>query len=156
MEPQAFSREQIIQKIEYFCSYRERCAAEIVQKLKQLQVPDEEVDFYLNHLQENNFWNEKRFTTAFVRGKFSIKNWGKQKIVQQLYAKKIDAKIIQECIRQIEEEFYLQKLEDVLTKKNKTIKENDYYIRKRKLQYYAQQKGFELDKINQVLKKMNL
>ena len=115
-----------------------------------------EVDFYLNHLKESNFWNEERFIKAFVAGKLSTKNWGKQKIIQQLYAKKIDSKNIHDSIINIDEDFYLQKLEDVLIKKNKTIKEIDIFIRKKKLQNFAIQKGYELENINLVLKKIDI
>ncbi|MBK9330350.1 MAG: hypothetical protein IPM95_13870 [Sphingobacteriales bacterium] len=74
-----FSKEQIIQKLESFCSYRERCMAEVKQKLYQLKVDEKDYGFYLNHLSQNNFLDETRFTNAFVRGKNSIKKWGRKR-----------------------------------------------------------------------------
>ena len=88
MKSLPLSKEQIIQKLESFCGYRERCMAEVKQKLYQLKADERDYDFCLNYLTQNNFLNETRFTNAFVRGKNSIKKWGRKKIEMELKAKK--------------------------------------------------------------------
>ena len=101
MKSNQLSEPQIIQKLESFCAYRERCESEVRQKLYQLAVEDSDTDFYLNYLKENNFLNEERFVSAFARGKFNIKSWGKRKIMQELQSKRIDSKKIQQSINAI-------------------------------------------------------
>ncbi|HRH57865.1 MAG: regulatory protein RecX [Chitinophagales bacterium] len=156
MKSTHLSEEQIIKKLESFCAYRERCESEIKQKLFQLAVERNETDFYINYLKENNFLNEERFVAAFARGKFNIKSWGKRKIIQELQAKQIDSKKIQQSIEQIDDSLYFIRLQDLLEKKIKKIKETDTFIIKQKLMQYAMQKGYEMELINEVLKEFKL
>ena len=150
------TQDQIIKKLESYCAYRERCEAEIIQKLYQLSIVEKEAEFYVSYLKENNFLNEERFVNAFTNGKFNIKSWGKRKIVQALQAKKIDSKKIQKSVVNIDEGMYYVRLLDLLTKKNKNLKEPDVFKRKQKLINYALQKGYEIELINDALTHINV
>lgn len=150
------SEEEVIKKLESFCAYRERCESEIKQKLYQLSVSEQEADFYINYLKENNFLNEERFVAAFARGKFNIKSWGKRKIIQELQNKRVDAKKIAQSIEEIDEGVYFLRLQDLLEKKWKMIKETDAFKKRQKLLVYAMQKGYEIELINEVLKELKL
>ena len=55
------SEEQIIQKLEVFCAYRERCSSEIIQKMVQLKVEQNDYNTYIDYLRDNNFFNEERY-----------------------------------------------------------------------------------------------
>jgi regulatory protein len=154
MKSNQLSEPQIIQKLESFCAYRERCESEVRQKLYQLAVEDSDTDFYVNYLKENNFLNEERFVSAFARGKFNIKSWGKRKIMKELQGKRIDTKKIQQSIEQIDEGAYFLRLQDILEKKNKVMKETDPFKRRQKLMMYALQKGYEMELVHEALKIM--
>ena len=43
---QPFTEEQIIQKLESYCAYRERCEIEVKQKLFTLGVEEERIHFF--------------------------------------------------------------------------------------------------------------
>ncbi len=148
--------DQITQKLESFCAYRERCTNEIIQKLWTLQVPKEEHDNYLAYLIEQNFLNESRYISAFVRGKSNIKKWGKNKIVQSLQAKNIPSEKIKNALSKIDETAYLSQLQTILLKKNKLLNEENNFKRRQKLINFAQQKGYELDLILKVLNQLNI
>lgn len=150
------TQEQVIQKLEIFCAYRERCASEIHQKLIALHVNKDEIDFYLDYLKENNFYNETRFVNAFVRGKSAIKKWGKHKIVQQLHTKNIPIEVIQKSLHQIDEEAYNNRLHDIILKKNKLLNEENDFKRRQKLVIFAQQKGYETKLILNAIHHLNL
>lgn len=150
------TEDQIIHKLESFCSYRERCGSEIKQKMYTLKVPSSDYEFYLNHLKENNFYNEERFANAFAYGKNAIKKWGRKKITMELQAKNIDSQKINESLSHIDEGMYLLKLEDILTKKNKSIKETDAFKKKQKLILFALQKGYEYEIIKEALKNITI
>lgn len=150
------TEEQIIHKLENFCSYRERCGSEIKQKMYTLKVSSSDYEFYLNHLKENNFYNEERFANAFAYGKNSIKKWGRKKISMELQAKNIDAEKINQSLSHIDEGMYLLKLEDILSKKNKTIKETDAFKKQQKLIQFALQKGYEYEIIKEALKNISI
>lgn len=150
------SAEQIIQKLEIFCAYRERCSSEIIQKMVQLKVEQNDYNTYIDYLRDNNFFNEERYVASFVRGKATIKNWGKRKITQALQQKKIDSKLIQENIENLDEGVYFMQLNDLILKKLATLKAKDNFEKKQKLIRFAMQKGYELRWINEVLNEINL
>lgn len=150
------TEEQILHKLESFCSYRERCGSEIKQKMYTLKVSTSDYDFYLKHLKENNFFNEERFSNSFAYGKNAIKKWGRKKITMELQAKNIDSQKINESLSHIDEGMYLLKLEDILSKKNNSIKEPDAYKKQQKLILFALQKGYEYEIIKEALKNISI
>lgn len=150
------SEEQIIQKLETFCAYQERCLADIKKKMKSLGVEATEEQFFIDYLKENNFYNEDRFVEKYIHGKLSIKKWGKFKIQQQLKAKQINSTQIAQELNNIDDIVYLETLNNILLKKNNVLKEENLQKRKQKLIIYAQQKGFELDLILNAIKKLKL
>lgn len=156
MKKESLSKEEIIKKLESWCAYRERCESEVRQKLLLLQADAEDTEEYLAYLRENNFLNEERFAGAFARGKFNIKSWGKKKIEQELKAKRIDGQKIRESIAAIDEGMYFLRLQDILSRKLKTMKEQDPYKRKQKLLQYALQKGYESRLILEALRSLSL
>ncbi len=53
-----FSLEDFKKKLEYYCSYQERCHQEVVDKLFELQIKTSEHVKIIVHLIENNFLND--------------------------------------------------------------------------------------------------
>mgnify|MGYP006126810111 CR=1 FL=1 len=80
-------------KLEYYCSYQERCHQEVVDKLYQLGMKSDEIDTIVVHLLQHNFLNEERFARSFARGKHRIKSWGKIRIVNELKQRHISIEI---------------------------------------------------------------
>ena len=63
------SLQDILTKMEYYCSYQERCYKEVDEKLFSYRVSSAEKEKILIHLIENNYINEERFAKSFTRGK---------------------------------------------------------------------------------------
>ena len=76
-------------KLEYYCSYQERCHQEVVQKLYDFGIKSNETAAIVVHLIQHNFLNEERFARSFARGKHRIKHWGKIRIVNELKQRQI-------------------------------------------------------------------
>ena len=74
--------------------------------------------------------------------------------MQELQSKRIDSKKIHQSINAIDEGAYFLRLQDILEKKYKTIKEQDNFKKKQKLIQYALQKGYEMQLIQEALKIM--
>jgi len=143
-------------KAEAYCAYQERSQYEVRGKLITLGMRHEELENIIIHLIENNYLNESRFAIAYATGKLRMKGWGKNKISQALKFKQVSTPLIKKALQQLDETEYLDKLKEVLEKKQATLKEKVAYQRNYKLVQYALSRGFEQDLIFFVLKTSEL
>jgi len=150
MIPPAFSREQIIFKLEAFCAYQERCTQEVRTKLNRLGADESLSIEVIKFLKENRFLDDKRFVEAYVQGKVRIKKWGRQKIKAGLFQKRIDAKLIQEGIYAfVSDEEYQLVLESLIERKNRELStEKNPQIKKQKLMRFLLSRGFQYDEFS--------
>ena len=74
----------IIDKIQSYCLYQDRCIKEVKNKLFSLKVNDDLGQKIINHLIDNDYLNEERFVKLFIQGKLRIKKWGKIKLKYEL------------------------------------------------------------------------
>ena len=129
-------------KLEYYCSYQERCHQEVVQKLYDLGMKSNEVDAIVVHLLQNNFLNEERFARSFARGKFRIKQWGKIRIVNELKQRQISAPNIKCGLTEISDEEYRDTFEKLAQRHWETIRETNVQKKKKKFCDYLLRKGW--------------
>lgn len=135
---------EALQKLQKYCAYQERCHQEVRNKLLQLEVYGDDLEEIIALLIQENFLNETRFSQAFVRGKYRIKKWGKNKIIQELKKRHISAYNIKKGLSEIEEDQYLQNITDMITIKNEKWASLDPFPRRQKIVHYLVSKGYEL------------
>jgi regulatory protein len=140
-------------KLKKFCAYRDRCHAEVRDKLIKLEIYGDDLEEVIAELILEGFLNEERYTRSFVRGKFRINHWGRNKIKQGLKAKKIPDSLIRLGMEEIDAEEYEKILATLLQKKSNTLKEANPAIHQKKLISYAMGRGFEYEVIRNVLDK---
>lgn len=131
------------QKVESYCAYQERCDFEVRKKLHDWKMPHDQIDIIISDLITNNFLNEERFACAYVSGKFRIKRWGRIKIKQHLKQKRISDYSIKKGMEEIDEEEYLQSIQDLIASKERLTKFKDKWDRRAKLSRYLGSKGYE-------------
>ena len=117
---------------------------------------NQELEQIILHLIENNFLNEERFAKAYAQGKLRAKGWGRNKILQGLRFKQVSAPLIKKALQHLDGDEYLEKLQEVIERKEKLVKEKVPYQRIYKLTNYAMSRGFEQDLICFVLKENGL
>ncbi|WP_264433582.1 regulatory protein RecX [Flavobacterium agricola] len=129
---------EVLNKLEYYCSYQDRCYKEVEYKLFEYHLTPEEKQNILIALIENKYLNEERFAISFTRGKHFYKNWGRNKIKQELKFRDISARNIETALKEINEAYetrflaYAEKKwesineKDILKKKNKFISQLSY------------------------------
>ena len=152
---QPLTPDQAFDKMAKYCAYQERCVKDVRDKLKTFDIAQEERDKILDYLLDNRFVNDERFAKIFVRGKINQSGWGLNKIRFHLMQKGIAKEIIDEALRQTDEEAYRNKLVDILKVKAKSVKAETEFEKKRKLAAYAMQKGFESSLVWEILKSAN-
>jgi regulatory protein len=146
----------VLQKIQYFCSYQERCIRDTEEKLKDWAVQKKLIPSIISQLQEEGYINEERFAKMYAGGKFRVNKWGRQKIEFELKLKGIPEGMIQKGIEEIDEEDYQRILRDLIRKKQKEITpEKDLNIRE-KIITFVLGKGYEIELILTALKELKI
>ncbi len=148
-----YTVEEAKKKLEYYCTYQERCHQEVRKKLQDMRMIPEAIDVIIVHLIQHNFLNEERFAKTFVRGKFKIKGWGKRRLTLELRKKDIAKVNINQALKEISDEEYTVILDTLAKKKWANISEKSMIKKKKKLLDYLLYRGWEphlvYDKINE-------
>jgi len=138
-------------KLEYYCSYQDRCYKEVTAKLKSLGMFQTAIDHILDHLVANNFLNEERFAKSFARGKHKFKHWGKRRIEQELKFRDISSYNIKAALKEIEAD-YLPNFYSLAERKWQNTNEPSLEKKKRKWVDFLMRKGYESNLIFDFLK----
>jgi regulatory protein len=155
MQKTYLTKEQALQKVKHYCSYQERCHSEVVSKLYDLGVYKNEHDEIISSLIQENYLNEERFAIQFAGGRFRLKQWGKVKIKYELKGKQVSEYCIKKALATIPSPDYWQTAQKLFDAKHKILKsEKNSFIKKRKLQDYLLQKGFESEIIQALIKNL--
>jgi regulatory protein len=150
-----FTPEQVLSKIKHYCAYQERSHAEVRNKLYSFGLHRKEVEEIIADLIGENFLNEERFAVNFAGGKFRIKSWGKNKIKQSLKLKQVSDYCIKKALKEIDEADYLKTFKRLAEQKMKLLhSEKNILVKKRKLQNFLLQKGYEISFIIEEVNKI--
>ncbi|MBK8451074.1 MAG: hypothetical protein IPL42_14065 [Saprospiraceae bacterium] len=66
MSIDVFYKRCIIEKLQHYCAYQDRCQFEVEQKLKQLGADQEYADQIFMDLIRDDYLNEERFAKAYA------------------------------------------------------------------------------------------
>jgi regulatory protein len=141
--------------LERYCIYQDRCHNEVEKKLLSLNIIPEAREVILLNLLKNDFLNEERYAKSFARGKFRIKKWGKIKIINKLKWHYISSYNIKTALLEIDDNEYLELINDLLIKKMATLKDQNSFIKRKKVIDYMLQKGFEFSLVNEAINMLN-
>lgn len=135
------------------CSGREYCINDIRNKLISWGVSESDSEKLINTLIRENFINEDRYASAFVRDKFNYNKWGKVKITAYLRARQIPSEVISGALETIDDEIYLSTLRELINSHRRHIKAKNLPDLRGKLLRYGLSKGFESSLLYDILNK---
>lgn len=140
-------------KLARFCAYRERTHAEAKSKALEIGLRMHEAEELLSQLISENFINERRFAQVYATDKFRLNKWGKIKILQGLQQKQLSERCIQYGLKEIDQDDYERQLAEIIWKKFDLVKEDDLFIKNRKVAEYTIRKGYEPDLVWGIIKR---
>ena len=114
MDPAQEQYLRTLTKLQKYCTYQDRCHQEVRHKLLSLKVYGDVLEQVISDLIQEDFLNEERFAKSFVRGKFRMKRWGKNKIRQRLLAKRVSEYCIKQGMKEIDDMEYLSTLHEIV------------------------------------------
>jgi regulatory protein len=134
---------EALPKIQKYCAYQERHHQEVRDKLYDYGLHQNDVEQIITELITSGFLNEERYAKAFVGGKFRMKHWGKNKIVNELKFRGISKRCIQTGLKEIDDADYRKELQKQLRKKSESTTETNIFKKRDKVARFAIGKGYE-------------
>mgnify|MGYP001393197307 FL=1 len=150
----SYTLAQAQKKLEYYCAYQERCHKEVIAKLKTLGMIPSVIDKIVSELIKANYLNETRFTQSFVRGKFRIKKWGKNRILQELKVRDISSFNIKLGMKEISDDNYQKTFYELFEKRRREVKQLTKTEQKKKIFSYMSYRGWENSKVYEALRNL--
>ena len=133
------------------CAQAEHCRQEMLDKMKRWGLDEGVKDRIISRLVKERFVDDERYARAFVKDKVHYNKWGRRKIQQALWMKRIEEHIQQQVLDEIEEREYLEVLRPLLKQKRKSVKAQNDYELNQKLIRFALGRGFTFDVIRQCI-----
>ena len=144
----------ILEKMRSYCMYQERCIQEVKKKLTRLQVVPKSKSKIINHLIDDDYLNEVRFTKSFIQGKLRIKKWGRIKLNYELKIRGVKKFIIDGEINKISKRDYYDYFNEFSNNKIKTLKGSKEQKKRSFINYFTY-RGWENNLIYEKLNEIN-
>ena len=142
---------EILQKLTAICSSAEHCTYEMQEKMRRWGVDEAMQAKVIAYLVSEKYVDDERYCRIFVREKIRFNKWGRRKVEQALFMKRIPKEISRSVLDEVPDEEYLKVLRPLLKTKEKSIKANNEYEKNMKLAKFALSRGFSFDLIRQCL-----
>ena len=133
------------------CAQAEHCQQEMRDKMRRWEMAPEAQERVIARLVKERYIDDERYARAFVKDKVRYNKWGRRKVQQGLWMKRIDDDIQQRVLDEVDDEEYLTVLKPLLKQKAKSIKAESDYELNQKLVRFAFGRGFTYDIIRQCL-----
>ena len=151
MQAKEMTGQQAYQKLAALCARSEHCQQEMLDKMRQWGVDEEEQAKVMARLVEERYVDDERFARAFVNDKVRYAKWGRRKIEQALWMKRIDEQLARTVLDEVPDEDYIAILRPALKQKRRSTKAASEYEMTMKLIKYALSRGFTMDVIKQCM-----
>ena len=133
------------------CARSEHCQWEMLEKMRRWELDDAAQARVMARLVKERYVDDERYARAFVKDKVRYNKWGRRKVEQALWQKRIDDDIRERVLDEVDEEEYLNVLRPLLKQKRKSIKAGNDYELNQKLVRFALGRGFTYDIIRQCI-----
>ena len=133
------------------CARAEHCRQEMREKMRRWGLDEAAQERVVSRLVKERFVDDERYARAFVKDKVRYNKWGRRKVQQGLWVKRIDDDIQHRVLAEVDDKAYLDVLRPLLKQKRKATKAESDYELNQKLVRFALGRGFTFDIIRQCL-----
>ena len=133
------------------CARSEHCQHEMLEKMRRWGMTDEAQARVMQRLVSERYVNDERYARAFVRDKIRYNKWGRRKVEQALWMKRIDDDIRERVLGEVDDDEYINVLRPLLKQKRRSTKAQSDYELNQKLVKFALSRGFTFDIIRQCM-----
>ena len=133
------------------CAQAEHCQHEMLEKMRRWEMDEAAQARVMQRLVREHYVDDERYARAFVKDKVRYNKWGRRKVEQALWQKRIGQDIRQQVLDEVDDDEYLSVLRPLLKQKRKSTKAASDYELNQKLMRFALSRGFTFDIIRQCL-----
>ena len=133
------------------CARSEHCQYDMLEKMRKWGMTDEAQARVMQRLISERYVDDTRFARAFVRDKIQYNKWGRRKVEQALWMKRIDDDIREQVLGEVDDDEYIGILRPLLKQKRRSLKAQSDYELNQKLVKFALSRGFTFDIIRQCM-----
>ncbi len=133
------------------CAQAEHCQREMRDKMYRWELDETVQNRVLDRLVRERFVDDERYARAFVSDKIRYNKWGRRKVEQALWLKRIDKAIAAQVLDEVDDAEYVSVLRPLLKQKRRSTKAASEYELTMKLIKFALSRGFTMDIIKQCI-----
>lgn len=148
---QPLSREKALAKLAALCARAEYCTGDMEDKMRRWGLSGDDIKENISYLVANKYVDNARYCQAFVNDKIAYNHWGRRKIEQALWMKRVPESVSAPILDAVPEEDYINVLKPLIASKSATVKAESDDERQMKLMKFALGRGFSIDEIKQCL-----
>jgi regulatory protein len=145
------SEQTALYKLSALCSTAEHCSYEMTEKMRKWGLDEDVQTRIMQKLLSEKYVDDNRYCKFFIRDKIRYNKWGRLKIEQALWQKRISKDISDPIFEEVGDDEYLKVLRPLIAAKRKTIKADNDYECRCKLIKFALGRGFSMNIIRQCM-----
>jgi len=138
------ARETAYQRVLRLLNYRDRSEAEIIQSLKQRQVPEEIIADVIERLHRSELVDDQRFAKTWVENRIEFHPRSRRALAYELHEKGIDDQAIQQALDDFDEADAAYQAARKYAQKSKQMKWPEF---RQKLYAFLSRRGFNYDAV---------
>ena len=149
-------KEEIYERSLKYINIKMRSKEEIKKYLSKYKYNKSSIEYVIKKLENSKIINDELYIKAYIYDKINLSNDGPNKIKYYLLSEKMDENLINNYIDEIDEEVVKNKLNRLVDKKIKTIKNCSGNVLKQKITMYFINLGYSKEMIEEVLSNKNV
>ena len=150
------TKEQVLYKLTSLCARAEYCQHDMLEKMRKWEVNSVDKAEIMEYLLREKYVDEERYARHFISDKLRFNKWGRRKVEQALYMKRIPESIYRPILDEQCDEDYEDILMPLLRNKLRTVKGKNSYDIRNKIIRFALSRGFETDLVLKAVDKLQI
>lgn len=139
------------------CDKCEQCSPDIIRKLAAWGISASDSAKIIERLRQTHYLDDMRFARAYAHDKMAYSGWGRNKILQGLWAKRLGREYIEASCDELDEEEYNDIARRVMRSKVRSLPEGlSTYENRMKVMRFGVQRGFEARLVSQIINRLIL
>ena len=150
------TKEQVLYKLTSLCARAEYCQHDMLEKMRKWEVNSVDKAEIMEYLLREKYVDEERYARHFISDKLRFNKWGRRKVEQALYMKRIPESIYRPILDEQCDEDYENILMPLLRNKLRTVKGKNSYDIRNKIIRFALSRGYETDLVLKAVDKLQI